>query len=242
VKTLDLIVAELLRDGQLDACERTVRLAAEMFPVRSVNELAAKSGVSWHRAGKAVKKLAVTGWMKPADRRGHLLPIVAIPEPVQLRLANELRSLYDLAPYRGEFLMKYYLTMRIHSCDFVENAHPEFLINPLTGARLEYDMFYRAACVAYEFNGPQHLGEVIHSTDEQAVKEQLMRDAFKRTLSTQHHISLIEVNASTVTPNELEKLIPPDVPRRPIDPDGMLHKTLVKLATDHANKAARARR
>lgn len=48
----------------------------------------------------------------------------------------------DRRGYRGQALMREFLSDLVASTDFLDDARPGFLINPFTGERMEYDRYY----------------------------------------------------------------------------------------------------
>jgi hypothetical protein len=168
----------------------------------------------------------------------RIRPIALVPYQYQVKMAQDLEAVYGLVRNKGEFLMKRYLDLRINSDEFVDNARPEFLVNPMTDEPLEYDRYYMSR-VAFEFNGPQHHGTTEAYPDEKALKEAKARDLFKKALSDKTGVKLITVTAEDLRPDVLGKLIPDDLPLNPIDEAGPHFKALVRICMAYAAKAAR---
>ncbi len=171
-------------------------------------------------------------------------PVALLPPLCQQKLAAQLEADYSDAANRGEFLMKKYLDMRVRLDCFIDNSRPGFLISPLTDEALELDRHYCRHNVAFEFNGPQHWELTDRYPGEQELRETKARDAIKRGLCQARGITLITITAEQLHPDILETLIPPHLPRRPLDKQGSYYRKLVELCTRYirAAKAASADR
>jgi len=151
-------------------------------------------------------------------------------------MARMLEEAYGMAANRGEFLMKRYLDLRIASDEYVDNAHPGFLVNPGTGELLEYDRLYLQG-VAFEFDGPQHYTPTRRFPDERDLRRTQSRDLIKAGISHRANVKLVKVTAEQLHPDILENLIPDSLPRRPVDTQGLYYQTLVGLCLAYAAKA-----
>jgi hypothetical protein len=153
-------------------------------------------------------------------------------------MALRLREEYDMAVYRGEFLMRKYLDFRVATNDFIDNARPAFLTNPLTGERLEYDRYYLAG-VAFEFNGSQHYERTRLYEDGKSLKERRARDAIKKGLSMDARVIIVVITAEQLHPTILEGLIPGILPRRTIDTGGAYYQALADLCVRYLAETRR---
>lgn len=138
-----------------------------------------------------------------------------------------------MANYKGEFLMRRFLDLRVADEDFVDNARPNQFTNPETRERLECDRLYVRAGVAFEFNGPQHFQQTEMYSDERAFKQRRTRDILKKGLSLEANVILVTVTASELYPAALDALIPARLKRRPLDTEGPVYRALVDLCTEH---------
>ena len=122
--------------------------------------LSAAMMVSVVTARASVRELAEEGWVTLSQEGGQLAPVeFTLLDPVGARMQAQVGAMDERlkeADYRGEELMREYLSLLIDSDRFEDNARPGFLINPLTGHAMELDRFYYALDVAFEFNGEQH--------------------------------------------------------------------------------------
>jgi len=104
-------------------------------------------------------------------------------------------------PSYGEALLNCYLdiyiTFTIRATQKEIDAHPNFLINPLTGANLELDVLFENFKLAFEFQGEHHYTDTSTQT----------KDALKRGISTTNNHVLIPVNISQLSHECLSSLI-----------------------------------
>jgi hypothetical protein len=165
-------------------------------------------------------------------------PLALIPRLHQERMARFLEKIYDWVQDRGEFLMKCWLDLRVNCDEYVDNARPKFLANPMTGEPLEYDRLYGIG-IAFEHHGAQHFGPTDEYPDAQAWKQLAARDLMKESLSVRAGIRLVVVPADKLRPGEFEKLLPADLPQNVVDEDGPYYKTLARICRAYSDKAAR---
>lgn len=154
-----------------------------------------------------VDQLRRTGWIdvsrtrlrthiyKPLDP--HLALRQSVLRFIEARLTRQ--------PHKGEALMKEMLTVLIADDRFEDNARPGFLVNPLTEERLEFDRWYVAANVAFEFNGPQHYGTTGVYSDPDELRRQRARDLMKAAIAQHEGIRLITVQPTNLTFDWLKK-------------------------------------
>ena len=69
---------------------------------------------------------------------------------------EEVRAKLDRVEYAGEALMRSFLSLIVDTKECEDGARPEFLVNPASGERMEFDRYYPLHRVAFEFNGKQH--------------------------------------------------------------------------------------
>lgn len=104
-------------------------------------------------------------------------------------------------PSYGEALLNCYLdlyiTFTIRATQKEIDAHPNFLVNPLTGALLELDVLFEDFKLAFEFQGEHHYT----NPTVQA------KDITKRNLSSSNNHVLIPVNISQLSHSSLSSLI-----------------------------------
>lgn len=147
-------------------------------------------------ARQVVRELAETGWIQ-ASQANQLAPIrftLRIPELDRsaAEVAQAMRRLEE-ADYRGEAIMREYLSLLIDSDEFEDNARPGFLENPLTNERMELDRYYPPV-VAFEFNGSQHYRVTQRFPNDQALAMQQARDLIKEALCARRGVRVVVIN------------------------------------------------
>jgi hypothetical protein len=233
-----VVVEDLLADPRLTSADRSTHLWAYVIQPRSIRELARKTGASKTAVARACRNLAGAKWMMLVKGQYAVRPVPLIPSGSQTALAQALEAGYAFARNKGEYLMKCYLDMWVNCDEFVDNARPEFLENPESSQPLEYDRFYPRYGIAFEFNGAQHyeLG------DEQSQKALRTRDLVKDALSRANGIALVTVKAEDLLPARFVQLLPDGLPHRHVDEESLHFRTLARLGTAYASKAARSTR
>lgn len=166
----------------------------------------------------ALRQLASTGWID-LGRASQRAPIYfTLRNPIVERLDRELARVIqriERAEFRGEALMREYLSLLVDSDQFEDDAAPGFLVNPLTGERLQFDRYYPPS-VAFEFNGPQHYHATERFTAEDAEKQRA-RDLIKLGLCVEKGITLIVVHAEDLTLDTMRKKVEGHLPLRRLD-------------------------
>ena len=82
--------------------------------------------------------------------------------------------------------------------DGIDEASPDFLVNPQTGEKLRFDWFCPDGKVACEFNGPQHYRPTAKFSKEE-VAAQRRRDAFKKQACRSRNIRLVVIHAEDLS-------------------------------------------
>lgn len=104
-------------------------------------------------------------------------------------------------PLYGESLLNCYLDLYItftnNLTDKKIDAHPDFLINPLTGSNLELDVLFSDFKLAFEFQGEHHYTDA--STQ--------YKDNIKLMISSNNNHILIPINISQLSHRALSGLI-----------------------------------
>lgn len=237
MKIPDAVLRELLDQRELSPVAKIVWQTTTKCQPRSMNELSTKANVSRSAALVACRQLAGRKWMSFAKTGYRIRPVALIPHEYQVKMAEDFEAIYRLVRNRGEFLMRRYLDLRVWSDEYVDNARPEFLVNPTTDEPLEYDRYYMSK-VAFEFNGPQHYGTTEMYPDDKAFREAKARDLIKKALSTNAGVKLITVRAEDLLPDAFERLIPVELPLNDVDKDGPYFKALVRACSAYVARAA----
>ncbi len=187
------------------------------------------------KAYATCRKMAASGWMALQNHGRRLRPVALIPHVSQEKIARILEEEYEAAFNKGEFLMKRYLDTVVHSEDYVDNARLDILKNT-TGEPMEFDRYYRER-VAFEFNGPQHLGATEKFSDETAALELQKRDTRKVWLCEKANVILVRIYVADLHPRIMSRLIPSRLERNYTDEQGPHHKRLCNLCASYITKA-----
>ncbi|BDG62088.1 hypothetical protein caldi_31780 [Caldinitratiruptor microaerophilus] len=151
-------------------------------------------------------------------------------ERVKLRLGREA--------FKGEAVMKELLNVRVADNRFQDNARPGFLVNPLTGERLELDRYYLAG-VALEFNGRQHYGPTGAFPDPGEARQQRLRDLVKDALARQYGVHLVVVHPEDLTFERLAEKLKGLLPLRELRKEDPVVGYLDKVSKAYVRKATR---
>ncbi len=164
---------------------------------------------------KGIGQLEMASWIQ-TSRATRLSPIRFTLGSPALRRGQaeviEARRRLKRAKYGGEAIMQEYLSLLIDSDQFTDNARPGFLINPLTGERLELDRFYPPN-VAFEYHGAQHFGATDRFTQAEA-DAQHVRDLIKAGICLYRGIHLVIITAEDLTLEGMIRKIGQSMPLR----------------------------
>lgn len=226
---------ELLRLEHIGPTAKFLYLVAEAIQPRSVVELARVVGVDPRHTARLCAEMARSGWMKLVRSGRETMPVPVIPDAVQEQLARRLAELVGMSQHKGEYLMKCWLDLLVASDNYVDNARPGFLSNPISGESLEFDRYYLDG-VAFEFNGPQHYGPTASFPDEQAFRDLRVRDLLKKGLSREKGIELVVITAGDLSLDGMVARLPALLPRSAVDRDGPYVKALERLCQEYRAK------
>lgn len=167
---------------------------------------------------RAVSALAAAGWLQVTQEnqrrplRFHLRdPWIDRGRAEAERAGRRLEE----ASFRGEALMREYLSLLVDSEDFEDNATPGFLVNPLTGERMQLDRFYPPG-VAFEFNGPQHYGATERYSEADAAKQRC-RDLIKTGICATRGIRLAVIHPEDLALERMREKIGSGLPLRDLN-------------------------
>jgi len=234
-----LILDQLVAQPGIGFAELCLWVVAFRYLPTSIAHLARLAKMSRTQAARVCNNLVALGWMVLKGSARRLRPVPLIPHACQKEMASILQEEYEMAPNRGEFLMKRHLDLLIHSDDYVDNARPRFLKNPMTTHPLEYDRYYRQK-IAFEFNGTQHHEVTPAYPSDKALQRTQTRDTLKRGLSDTAGVRLIVITPDDLDARILLGLIPPDLPRNPIDAHGPYYTALAEMSAVYRARAAQA--
>lgn len=228
----DLVFSEILKCEGLSPTAKLIYFYAHLFRPTSMESLAEQSKLDRNTVSKACIELQKNGWLKTVSHGQRKVPVPVVPHSVQQIQAKFLETAFALAPQKGEFLTKGMLDILVPSRDYVDNARPDFLANPLTGESLEYDRYYLEG-VAFEFNGSQHYGPTQKYPNKEEFKSIRARDLVKKGLSEEHGIILVTVSFRDLTLTRMQEKIPPRLPSCQVDTDGPYVRTLERLSREY---------
>ncbi len=164
---------------------------------------------------RAVTELAGAGWLQ-VSRSHRRAPVrFSLRDPFYEGARGEVEAVgrrLERAPFLGEALMREYLSLLVAAEDFEDDAAPGFLVNPLTGERMQLDRFYPPD-VAFEFNGPQHYGATDQFSEEDAARQRA-RDLMKLGICVSRGIRLVVVHPQDLTLAAMGRKIGSLLPRR----------------------------
>lgn len=203
--------------------------------------LSASAQISVVTARQVVGELAETGWIQ-ASQANQLAPIrftLRIPE-LDRRAAEVAQATHRLeeADFRGEAIMREYLSLLIDSDEFEDNARPGFLVNPQTDERMELDRYYPPV-VAFEFNGSQHYRMTRRFPNEQALGMQQARDLMKEALCARRGVRLVVINREDLKLEIMQQKVGTLLPLRDLSDHQGLIEFLEKVSKPYRSRATR---
>lgn len=234
----EVVIETLCADPSLNFAQRALYLFASANQPENTSELARLVGISRSTCIRYCRHLCLHGWMELSVSPRELRPLPLIPHACQKRMAESLMELYRLVPYKGEFLMKCNLDLWIASDDFVDNARPDYLVNPKTGKPLEFDRLYRAG-VAFEYNGAQHATTTSEYPNREDLNELRTRDLVKWALTNRAGIQLVVFTTEDLRHEVFEKFLPECLPRKHVDRNGPYCRTLARMCESYIATATR---
>lgn len=183
----------------------------------SYAELVRCTRYSRNTVAKYVRLLLQKGWLRGKAhreaRRKRFLVQPANPHherrQADLNLFQRAKKLAEkrIGDSIGQLYATYMVSLIVREEIIICNAQPWGLVNPRTGARLQYDILLPRSRVAIEFQGPQHDRPTALYPDEAQFRAQQERDELKRRRSTEMGIRLIEVRAHDLTFSRLAQLL-----------------------------------
>lgn len=235
--------AEIARTEELGAIEKYVYIMAWKYDPDSISKLATITKLGRKMIAKACRNLSRHDWMKMVripGKRG-CRPAALIPHAAQLEMAKDLEEEYDMVINKGEFLANKRMDWVLKDDEYVVNARPSFLVTTLNNERLELDRYHFKEGFASEYQGAQHFRAIKISSEEE-LRLQQTRDHIKRSLCLEHGVTLMQITSEDLRPGVLEAKLREFVPhlmRGYIDTEGPYYKTLIRLCSNYAAKAAR---
>lgn len=209
------------------------------FTYASLGKLA---GLQARTVRKWVFKLAEAGWLQISQAHRRAMVRFRLTDPQTQAGQQELievKRRVDKGKYLGETLMREFLSQIVKSDEFEDDAAPGFLVNPLTGERLQLDRYYPSLGVAFEFNGPHHYGATASVSAEEA-KMQRVRDLIKTGICAQRGITVVVVHEHDLQIETMRKKIGNLLPVRDVDYNSPVIRYLESRSRRYRRFARRA--
>lgn len=241
------IPAALLAEPQVGARAKLLYGLLQAAPHKgqfTYPSLSQSTGLGPNTLKRAVKQLVDAGWLqvKQANRLSKMEFTLGSPQQFQSHeeVAAAQRRL-NRATNVGEAIMHEYLSLLIDSQQFTENARPGFLVNPLTGERLELDRYYPPN-LAFEFHGAQHYGASTRFSQAEA-ETQRLRDLIKAGLCLYEGINLILIHNADLSLQGMSAKVGQRLPLRNLADHEPLIELLERASLSYqaVAKAKRAR-
>ncbi|MEW6397717.1 MAG: hypothetical protein AB1503_00915 [Bacillota bacterium] len=184
-------------------------------------------------------RLEQAGWIRiePAGRGAML---ISLTSPGQVELAEVMRRL-ESADFKGQALTREWARRLVVDRPYQENAEPPFLVNPLTGCPLQYDIYFPPD-VAIEFNGPQHYGPTEKYPDAEAATMRRALDLIKLGLSVRHGVHLVIIDPEDLTLERMRAKIKGLLPLRPVEEDDPVIRYVARVSNAYIRQCRRERR
>lgn len=157
------------------------------------NQLSSLAGTSTNTVKHAVADLCATGWLKilQVNRLSRIQFTLRNPATEQQQDALvKVRQRLQESSFRGEAIIREYLSLLVDSDEYDDDASPAFLVNPYTGEEMQFDRYYPHS-VAFEYQGPQHDGPTERYPNSTAAIHRQARDLIKLGICMTRGITLV---------------------------------------------------
>lgn len=232
-----LLDREIASDARLSAQERGLYLVVRSLQLPTLTEIARVSGASLSTVSRACSNLTAMDWLRGTRSGRDRQMIASVPFEVQAKQAELLEELYSMQPLKGEFLTKTMLDIYVPDRDYVENARPKFLENPVTKEPLELDRFYYRRRKGVEHHGPQHFFPTSAYPDPEECRLLQARDLMKKGLCTDNGVDLIVVTYRDLSPSGILRCIAGKMKTVSVDSDGPLLIKLTEMCSNYRGAA-----
>lgn len=194
-----------------------------------------------HTLRRHVRSLREAGWLQIHAGRGSYTNTYVVLDPHRAAREAELervRLRLERERYIGEAVLKELLNVQVATDQFQDNARPGFLVNPLTGERLEFDRWYYKHGVAIEFNGPQHYQTTGAFPDPEQVRSQQLRDLVKHALARDHGVTIVVIRPQDLTFEGVRARLEGLLPLREVRREDPVVRYLTTVSQRYVRKAA----
>lgn len=233
---------ELVLDAKLSPQARfaaiVVRAVSEHDRTnRTEAELTALCGFRSRRTlRRHLRALAAAGWIEirpGADRRRRVYIFHDLAAERLLADLQALRRRIAESPYLGEALAIEWIRLFVTADDLTMRARPDFLINPMTGQRMEYDVWFPRERVAFEFNGTAHDRPMEDDLDGTRWQWQRTLELTKRSLSDDMGVRLVIIRTQDLSYGRMRELVGSVLPTRDVPPDHPAAVLLTRLSAEY---------
>lgn len=228
---------EILRDHRLDRGVKYVYLAMRAHPKTTISGLAEILNLPYNTVHRCLVELQDKDWVYPFRRRGvkSKLWVPWMPLELEHHLAAELRKVVDMAPYRGEKLLKCLLDIIVDDDAFYDNARPEWTALVPGEAAVEFDRYYWRCSVAIEFHGRQHYKEVTFLSGKSDLRRQTNSDARRALACLRQGVTLIEIADVELSYEQIVAKLEGHLPLIPPLTHRPLYLELANMCRSHVN-------
>jgi len=175
-------------------------------------ELSRLAGLHLKTVKRAVQELVDARWIYVVQRN-RVSPVEFFLQDADQAQKEAVQRDLENADFKGEGIMRSILSLIADGKECHDGSKPDFLVNPSTGNKLEFDRYYPFENVAFEFNGPQHYRPTGRFTKRE-VTAQRKRDAVKRKICKDKEVALVVVHGDDLSIPKMLKKIGDLLPRR----------------------------
>lgn len=197
---------------------------------------------SQHTLQAQCRRLQEAGWLRIGRASGPHCTTYEVLDPHRAAREAErerVRMRLEREAYKGEGVMKELANVQVASDRFQDNARPGFLVNPLTGERLEFDRWYTEG-VALEFNGRQHYRPTDAFPDPEQQRQQRTRDLVKLALAREHGVKVVVLHPEDLTFEGLRAKLEGLLPLRELHEEDPVVQYLTGVSRRYVRKASRS--
>ncbi|HYG56636.1 MAG TPA: hypothetical protein VD902_01015 [Symbiobacteriaceae bacterium] len=217
LKAYALVPGDLLRDDKLGTQAKLWYGILQLTPSEvTYPALSRLGGVSPTTAKQAVKTLRANGWLDLTQQNKHSPIHFTLHNPMAKRREAELARVKDRLveqQFRGEALMREYLSLLVDCDEHDDNASPSYLVNPYAGEEMQFDRYYPPG-VAFEFQGAQHFGPTDRYPDDAKARKQRARDYIKQGICADRKVQLVTVVAEDLSMERMQQKVTGLLPLR----------------------------
>lgn len=233
---------DLLLDRQIDISPKLLYGALQLTPgfqtptgQSTYGELCDLSGMSLNTIKRALQTLHSSGWITRSQKNQFHPLHFSLRNPAVERRHGAVaaaRQRLKEANFKGEALMREYLSLIINRADHKDNFSPDFLINPMTGMPMQFDRYY-PDLVAFEFNGDQHYGATEKYSSEEQARNQQGRDLMKHGICAKRGVALVVIHAQDLSLDGMRKKAASLLPLRELEDHALLIDYLASVSREY---------